>query len=1522
MKMKPALVVNNIHKPTLQAHSEWSDKLGSIFLLKFDERVSDGQRNATKITIISLHDVTASIIIGASVWDYGADSACDAPLYFEVVSSGCTSIQRRAGEGRVIVLDFAVEKNGYASTREVPSEGHASVLEFAFESSGCTSIQRRAGEGRVIALDFAVEKSGYASTSEVSSEGHASCPGIRLQIKRVHQHPEKSRRGTHPGCTSIQRRAGEGHTRVLDFVFVPSGYFISSGCARHPQQRHRRDAPASLDSSLSPAGAPGTHSSLIEGTRLRLWNPPSSPAGAPGTHGSCIERTRLRLWAPISSPAGEPAPQQLFTEGRASVTGQCQTFSISRKVDNYDEVRQGRNGTRSNDKIEKKENFQSRNPRVENNKQPSNEESRNKRNVERFDRRKTFRCFECGNPNHMRYNCPNLLNQRKESGSRENVNFLKDSTVNPFLTPFLCKGSVNGKGITFLRDTGSSLDVVSRKYVLSDSYTGEIVWVKQPLDVNQISLPLAVVELSGEFGTIQTKAAVCADYLDEGRYILGNRTAVLIKETNGFEFNCNEQLNAMQTRSLTRRIESNNCATEPNNIHTENLEEHDDEINEVDLDEEPVEIPEVDLTSPEMSLINIKYEEFKTAQKNCPELKELFTTVGNRTSGNEKSNYEIDKGLLVKVQNDRMGNVKKLLVIPKELRERVKALCHEGTSAHMGTTKSKDKLTRYFFWPGCFKEMELFCKTCDQCQRAGKPNDKKKAPLKLVPVIQEVFSKINIDACGPLPVSPNGNRYIITAICMSSKYPEAIPVPDIRSVTVVEALLNVFSRMGFPRELQVDQGTSFTSVLTSEFFDRFGIKVRHSSVYHPQSNPVERFHRSLKRLLRSLCLEAGHEWEKHLPSALMALRTVTHESTGFSPAELVFGKNLRTPETLIYEQWLEPEEDNEPVTEYVFELINRLKRCQDLAIAKLTDSQAKNKARYDKNAIKREFREGDLVLVLATGKKSKMAVQWMGPGVIRKKVSDTNYVVERNGKADHIYHVNMLKPYYKRPEHVNLLVSEGEMKFSADQDLDFPFLDNNPDIYDFEDLIEGSDLQNRLDLQQIDQLRLTLNKFSKSFSNKPGLTHLVTHDIELTKEAPFRGRPYRASHRQNEILRCEIQRMLDMHIIEVGESDYVSPMILVEVPGKDPRACVDYRILNDLVRTEYFPLPNIEERVEQVAAAQYITVLDFSKGYWQISLSPRAQRLAAFCTSFGTYRPLRMCFGLKNAPFFFSKLMAELLKGCEEFAVPYLDDIAIFSISWELHLRHLNIVLERISKANLTIKPSKCKFAQNQVKYLGHVVGKGFRTPAEAKVQDVLDFKTPSSKSEIRAFLGLCGYYSRYIHNYSVIAAPLTDALKGKVKKCEVKWNEACEKAFCELKAKLTEKPVLYSPNFELEFIVQTDASDFGMGVVLSQRNSLGEEHPVLYLSKKFAKAELNYSTTEKECASIVFAIKKLHYYLDGRFFVIETDHNPLTWLRNNASSNPRLMRWALILQPYDFKIVHRSGKKHVNADGLSRIMH
>ncbi|GFW49466.1 retrovirus-related Pol polyprotein from transposon 412 [Trichonephila clavipes] len=728
-------------------------------------------------------------------------------------------------------------------------------------------------------------------------------------------------------------------------------------------------------------------------------------------------------------------------------------------------------------------------------------------------------------PGHIKAGCPKLIKNK----TTETLNNIEGNENPDFLNSYTTKGSVNGHEIDILRDTGATIDLVCAKYINPSSFSGENVWVKQPLSPELVCLPLAVVEISGNFGTVQTKAAVCGNHLNQhGRYLLGNKTAELIKGNLGYNFLPVEILNAVQTRSQVK------AAREERGIDSGDAKKG----------------------------------------KMSEEIKPLYEQAASQVQVTNQV-YSLEKELLVKNREDKLGNVVKLIVVPEGLRDPIKSLCHEGTSAHLGITKSKDKLNRYFYWPNCYRDMEQFVKTCDQCQRAGKPNDKKKAPLKLVPVIQEVFTKLNIDACGPLPITSKGNRYLITAICMSSKFPEAIPVSDISSCSDYRV------------------------------FERFGILVRHSSVYHPQSNPVERFHRTLKRLLRVLCLDAGSEWDKHLPSILLALRTVSHESTGYTPSELVYGKNLRTPETLVMEHWMEPEEEGDLVTEYMFKLINRLKRCQEVAINKMEEMQVKRKTWYDKNAVKREFKDGDLVLVLATSRANKLAVQWIGPGTILNKISETNYLVEIPGRREtsQIYHINMLKPYYKRPEHVNVIINDETKNSLADQELEIPYLENNSLNYDFEDVIQASELNKHLHDKQMDRLRELLNKYSKCFSNNPGLTNLVEHEIQLVSDQPVRTKPYRMSHRQNEILKNEINRMLKLGIIEVGESDYMSPMILVEIAGKEPRPCIDYRKLNGIIRTEYFPLPNIEERVEKVSAAKFITVFDLSKGYWQIPLS-------------------------------------------------------------------------------------------------------------------------------------------------------------------------------------------------------------------------------------------------------------------------------------------------------------------------------
>ena len=264
--------------------------------------------------------------------------------------------------------------------------------------------------------------------------------------------------------------------------------------------------------------------------------------------------------------------------------------------------------------------------------------------------------------------------------------------------------------------------------------------------------------------------------------------------------------------------------------------------------------------------------------------------------------------------------------------------------------------------------------------------------------------------------------------------------------------------------------------------------------------------------------------------------------------------------------------------------------------------------------------------------------------------------------------------------------------------------------------------------------------------------------------------------------------------------------------------------------------------------------------------------------------------------------MDKVIKGLHQFAKAYLDDVVIFSSSWEDHLRHVRIVLSRFKEAGLTVKVSKCQFACN---YLGQ--------------EAIKKYPVPVTKTQVRSFLGLTGYYRRFIPNYATVAYSLTE-LTRKAKPEKVEWTEECSKAFEGLKQILMSEPVISSADFSKPFILQTDASEVGVGAILSQTDDEGLDHPVAYFSRKLLPKEQKYSTIEKECLAIKLGVQVFHVYLFGKPFEIQTDHRALQWLDSVKDSNNRLLRWSLMLQPYSFSIKHRKGVENANADCLSRV--
>ncbi|XP_064474611.1 uncharacterized protein LOC135388765 isoform X1 [Ornithodoros turicata] len=1139
-------------------------------------------------------------------------------------------------------------------------------------------------------------------------------------------------------------------------------------------------------------------------------------------------------------------------------------------------------------------------------------------NARVFEARKPPVCYFCHEPGHIASVC--------DKKPKTAFSYVKDDEENlKLLGPYLCDLTVNGTPCKALRDSGATIDVAHPSLVRPEDYTGESTWIRQIVQANSVCLPVAKVTLKGSFGEITTEAAVSKGIPQHYPYLFSNKSANLLAE-QGKECSA-QQVNAL-TRSKAREV-ANKLRYD---YHTEQILETEPKVPVPNPNEESS--PDVGQNSIQQdleyaensaacsflppisnsfdSLRGLDKQTLKLEQQSDSTLERLFKLIDGVPRKN--ATFATKSDLLYRYYNDRKGRTLDQLVVPRKYRQDILHLSHACSwSGHLGIRKTKDRLLQEYYWPGCFKDVENFVRSCDSCQRVGKSTDQWKAPLKLVPIITEPFKRLVIDTVGPLPQTKSGYRYILTLLCPATKFPEAVPLKEITSSEIVDALLGVFARIGFPSEIQSDQASVFTSALTTTFLQRCGITIVHSSVYHPQSNAVERWHSTLKRVLRALCYEHKKYWDMCLPAAMFALRTVPHEATGFSPAELVYGRSLRSPLRIIREQW-EDSGDDPTVVDYVLELLNRLHVAQELTLENMKIAQEKAKTYYDRTARSRLFSPGQKVMILRPCRQNKLQVQWEGPAQVIEKLSDTNYVVQlgKRKSSVKIYHANLMKPYTDREAIVNLTLNEPE-----EIPLDIPSLGTGkvPTVHEIMlNIVEAGDLQPN----QIQDLTHLIEEYQTLFSDTPGKTTLACHDIELTSEKPVKSKPYRMAPRQKAILETEIKKMLDLGVIEPGESDYASPLILVEAPGKDPRPCIDYRKLNAITRDQIYPIPNIEERIETVSAAKFISTLDLVRGYWQVPLTERAKRYAAFTSPIGTFRPVMLTFGLKNAPFCFSKLMDTVLKGLENFAVPYLDDVAIFSSTWEDHIQHLKIVFQRFREAGLIMKAKKCKLARSHVTYLGHIVGHGYRSPLQTKVAAIKDFPRPTTKTQVRSFLGLTGYYQRYIRNYADIASPLTDALKNNQPN-RILWDTTKESAFQKLKTALCSKPLLRAPDFARPFIIQCDASDRGIGAVLCQRDEAGREHPVVYISRKLTLREQAYCASEKECACIVWAIQKLSCYMYGTRFTVETDHCPLTWLNQMSNKNSRLLRWSIILQQYNFDVRYRKGKENGNADALSR---
>ena len=649
---------------------------------------------------------------------------------------------------------------------------------------------------------------------------------------------------------------------------------------------------------------------------------------------------------------------------------------------------------------------------------------------------------------------------------------------------------------------------------------------------------------------------------------------------------------------------------------------------------------------------------------------------------------------------------------------------------------------------------------------------------------------------------------------------------------------------------------------------------------------------------------------------------------------MVFAHKVRGPLSLL-KDGLQESEPPVNLIDYIDGFRRRLFLAWQCAAKNLGKSQARMKKVFDRKAEPRLFSPGDQVLALLPIPGSPFRARFTGPHVVVRQVAELDYLIAtpKRRKATQLCHVNLLKRYYTQSSRADVsgekvdavvlavaggvvsdsppVAEEVEDEGGPDDSILLPRLKNSEMLQNLNGLVS------HMPDSQRDVLKSLIFSFSSLFSDTPTCTNLIEHDIDVGDAAPIKQRFYRVPLVKQKILEGEVQYLLDNGLAKPSYSSWGSPCLLVAKPDSTFRFCTDYRKVNQVTKADSFPLPRIEDCVDRVGSARFVTKCDLLKGYYQIPLTPRAQEIAAFVTPSGLYSYNVMSFGLRNAPSSFQRLMNHVISGLEGCAV-YLDDVVIYSDTWECHLLRLSALFERFAKANLTVNLAKCEFARATVVYLGKVVGQGEVRPVRAKVTAIDGFPRPSTKKELMRFLGMIGYYRSFCLNFSTVVASLTNLLKGKT---QFSWTPECQQAFDNAKLLLSTAPVLAAPRLDRPFKIQVDASQVGAGAVLLQVDDQGLDRPVCYFSRKFNKYQFNYSTIEKEALALVWALLHFDVYVGGGAHpvVVFSDHNPLTFLHSLQNPNQRLMRWALFLQPYHLQIYHIRGVDNVMADALSR---
>ncbi|CAB0029827.1 unnamed protein product [Trichogramma brassicae] len=428
--------------------------------------------------------------------------------------------------------------------------------------------------------------------------------------------------------------------------------------------------------------------------------------------------------------------------------------------------------------------------------------------------------------------------------------------------------------------------------------------------------------------------------------------------------------------------------------------------------------------------------------------------------------------------------------------------------------------------------------------------------------------------------------------------------------------------------------------------------------------------------------------------------------------------------------------------------------------------------------------------------------------------------------------------------------------------------------------------------------------------------------IKTTSEVPFTPKYYRYPPQIKQVIQKELDKLIKNDIIRPSNTPWLSPLWAVPKKTLDAdgnkkwRIVTDFRQLNAMSENDCYPLPLTVDILERLASAKYISCIDLRNGFHQIAMDEDSAHKTGFAGPNGVYEFKRLAMGIKSGPSIFSRAMSLALAGLQGTELEiYLDDVMVHGETIEEHNVRFKRMLDRFKAANMSIEPMKCQMLKRDAHVLGYVVGHGEIRMDDTKIAVMRDFPVPTDKKKLKQFLGLTGYYRKFIKNYASIVRPLQQLLKKTVK---YEWGESQNHAFADIKQRMCEYPVLRNPDLSQDFILTCDASEFAISAILGQ-GKIGSDYVCAYASRCLTGAELRYPTYDKELLAIVFGKEQFYYYLWGRKFTVYTDHQALVHFHNTKKPDLRFNRLKAELRGYDFDIVYRRGLTNANADALSR---